>query len=402
MTDKTKSILLITPDDGIADLVGTALQTSTGLQVETQASTLAKINGHAVKMMSDHDVILFHTSPNNMAEITAIEAMTANRRPGTTLIALVDGNVSLSQVRALTHAGVDEVLPLPAEGEELDRRVLKLARAAAAKPAEAVSRGRIIAVTQARGGIGSTTVAVNLADQLVGGRGWGARKQGRKVALVDLDLQFGTVGSFLDLPEQDSLLQLALDGVVPDENFLDQAMVKGPNGISVMPAPSKFAPLDSLRPDQVAAILDTLRQSHDFVVVDLPRAIVNWIEPVIQRADELLVVTDMSVPAIRHCRRLIDFFTQDNPALTVDIVVNHENRPLLQSRVHREAAKALERKLDLWLPHDARAATNSADRGQPLSLAAPRSPLGKAMGRLAQSVVNRHQETARRQGNSKE
>lgn len=402
MTDKTKSILLITPDSNISDLIGSALMTDGGLKIETQTATLAQMNGRAVKMMSDHDVILFQTSPNNMAEITAIEALTASRRPGTTLIALVDGNVSLSQVRALTHAGVDEVLPLPSTEEDLDGRVLKLARAAAVKPAENLSRGRIIAVTQARGGIGSTTVAVNLADQLVGTRGWGGRKSGRKVALVDLDLQFGTVGSFLDLPEQDSLLQLALDGVVPDANFLDQSMVKGPNGVSVMPAPSKFAPLDSLRPDQVAAILDTLCQSNDFVIVDLPRAIVNWIEPVIQRADELLVVTDMSVPAIRHCRRLIEFFTQDNPSLAIDIVVNHESRPLLQSRVHREAAKALERKLDLWLPHDARAATNAADRGKPLSLTAPRSPLGKAMGRLAQSVVNRQQEQARRQGSTKE
>ena len=117
-------------------------------------------------------------------------------------------------------------------------------------------------------------------------------------------------------------------------------------------APSNFAPLDSLRPEQVAAVLDTLRQSHDFVVVDLPRALVGWIEPIVEHADELMVVTDISVASIRHCRRLIDFFTQDNPALPVEVIVNHQRRPFIQSQLHREAARALERKLDHWLPHD--------------------------------------------------
>lgn len=165
-------------------------------------------------------------------------------------------------------------------------------------------------------------------------------------------------------------------------------MVTMPSGLSVLGAPSKFAPLDSLRPDQVAAILDSLRETHDYIVVDLPRALVSWIEPIVQRADELIIVTDISVSSVRHCRRLIDFFTSDNMALPVEIIVNHERRPLFQSSMHREAAKVLERKLNHWLPHDPRAAATAAGRGQPLSKAAPRSPLGKAMSQFAKKTVS--------------
>jgi pilus assembly protein CpaE len=177
-----------------------------------------------------------------------------------------------------------------------------------------------------------------------------------------------------------------MDGTIPDATFLDQSMAVLPSGLAVLAAPSKFAPLDSLRAEQVAAILDTLRGRFDDIVIDMPRALVRWIEPVVERADEFMVVTDISVSSVRHCRRLLDFLTQDNPGLPVEIVVNHQRRPLFRSRMQREAAKALDRKLDHWLPHDPRAATSAADRGQPLSQSAPRSALGRAMAALAKST----------------
>ncbi len=383
MTATTKSMLVIAPEASVSEAIGRSLAADPGVRVDTQSSTLAGMNGRAVKAMAEYDIILFQTSPDDQADINAIRDLVTHRRSGTKLVALADGNISLSQARALSNAGVDEVLPLPTAAGDVDRQVARLGRRESGAGDRA---GRIIAVAQARGGVGSTTVAVNLADQLASGAGLRKRDTRPKVAIVDFDLQFGTIGSFLDLGEQDTLLQLALDGTIPDANFLEQSMAVTPNGLSVLAAPSKFAPLDSLRPDQVAAILDTLRQTQDYVIVDLPRALVGWIEPIVERADEFMIVTDISVSSIRHCRRLIDFFTQDNPALPVEIVVNHQRRPLLQSQLQREAAKVLERRLDHWLPHDPRSAAAAADRGQPLSRSAPRSALGKAMTRLAQST----------------
>ncbi len=383
MTATTKSMLVIAPEASVSEAIGRSLAADPGVRVDTQSSTLAGMNGRAVKAMAEYDIILFQTSPDDQADINAIRDLVTHRRSGTKLMALAEGNISLSQARALSNAGVDEVLPLPTAAGDVDRQVARLGRRESGAGDRA---GRIIAVAQARGGVGSTTVAVNLADQLASGAGLRKRDTRPKVAIVDFDLQFGTIGSFLDLGEQDTLLQLALDGTIPDANFLEQSMAVTPNGLSVLAAPSKFAPLDSLRPDQVAAILDTLRQTQDYVIVDLPRALVGWIEPIVERADEFMIVTDISVSSIRHCRRLIDFFTQDNPALPVEIVVNHQRRPLLQSQLQREAAKVLERRLDHWLPHDPRSAAAAADRGQPLSRSAPRSALGKAMTRLAQST----------------
>lgn len=386
MTRTKKSILVVSPENSIAETIETALASNPDVRIDAQSSTLAQMNGSAATMAADYDIVLFLTSPDNSADMEAIRSLAQNRRNGTVLVALADGGISLSQVRALNHAGVDEVLPVALIGEEISDQISRLGRADAVVATEKQHLGKIIAVAQARGGAGSTTVAVNLADQLAGRKKIKKWEKRAKVALVDFDLQFGTVGSFLDLDEQDTLLQLALDGTIPDATFLGQSMVTMQNGLSVLAAPAKFAPLDSLRIDQVAGILDALQQSHDYVIVDLPRALVGWIEAIVQKADELVVVTDISVSSIRHCRRLIDFFTADNGTLSVRVVVNGEKKPLIQSSLHREAAKALERKLDYWLPHDAKAAKAAADRGKPLSEVAARSPLNKAMAHMVKET----------------
>ena len=388
MTGKGKSVLLISPDAAVSDAISVALAGLDGIRIRTETSTLADLNGKAASLAQGRDIIIFETSDDEHSDLDAIRALRAAHQVGGLLLALADSDIPLSRVRALNRAGVDEVMPRPLIGSEIGSRVQKLfIDVAAAGAVTDEHKGRVIAVAQARGGVGATTVAVNLANDLVGQLGFMKKRPSNAVALVDLDLQFGSVGALLDLDEQDALHQLALDGIIPDANFLAQAMTTLPNGMTVLAAPSKFMPLDSLQPQQVAAILDILQQKSDFVVVDLPRALGTWLEPVLRRADELIIVSDTSVPSVRHCRRLIDFFTADNANLPVRIVINHEKRPFFASGVQKEMQKALNRKLDHWLPHDPQAARTSTDQGKPLASVAPRSALAKAISRLAQETI---------------
>jgi pilus assembly protein CpaE len=329
--------------------------------------------------------VIFQTRPDDADEIAAIETLSRSCGDDLLLVALADSSITLQQVRDLNRAGVADVLPIPVASRDLVAQIARLDRAGQTA-ASGAALGRVIAVTQARGGAGSTTVAVNLADQLAARRGRGRRARQDRVALVDMDLQYGTVGTYLDLPEQDALLHLAQSGAVPDATFLDQATARTSRGVQVLPAPSRFAPLDSLRSDQVAAIIDGLRATNDYVIVDLPRALVGWIEPIVQRADELIIVTDIAVSSVRQCRRLIDFFTADHLSLPVSVVVNRARKPFLPSRLQREAERVLQRPVDHWLPPDASAAAAAADRGEPLATVAPRRSLSRAMSRMAQST----------------
>lgn len=385
-TNPTLSMLVIAPDETSVSSIDAAISVLPDVKTERTVSTLSQLNGSAVQMAARHDMVVFEAHPGDAAEIEAIRALTAAHRGKTRLVALAEDGISFAQLRALTDAGVDEVLPLPGHGTDVAQALARLGR----EPGHGSghgdgNRGKLFAVLQARGGIGATTLAVNLADQLAAQQR--RRKQAPKVLLADFDLQYGTIGNMLDLPEQNALLDMAMQGDAPDGQFLDQALNTLPSGLSVLPAPSRIGPVDALSPEQVQTLTAQLRARADYVVVDLPHVMVNWLEPVLRQADAILMVTDGTVPAIRHCRRQIDFLTADQPDLPIRIVMNHEQRPFFRTADLRERSRALERPLDIWLPHDARAARRAADRGLPLSRIARRSALTKAVARLAKSLA---------------
>jgi pilus assembly protein CpaE len=209
-----------------------------------------------------------------------------------------------------------------------------------------------------------------------------------KVALVDLDLQFGTIASSLDIEPSDALYKMAIEGEMPDSVFIEQSVARHISGLSVLPAPAKYTPIEALRGEQIARLLDLLRADHDFVVVNLPRALVEWMEAVLERTDRLILLTDSSVPSIRQARRLIDVFTAEHLTLPIEVVVGHEKKPMIKARHHIEASNVLERPFRHWLPFDPKSARSASDRGVLLSIAAKRSPILKAIKLLAKSTLS--------------
>lgn len=245
---------------------------------------------------------------------------------------------------------------------------------------------RLILVARSRGGMGATSVAVNLAIELQDRRGLFSSAPQRKVALVDLDLQFGTAGSFLDIEDRGGLLALSRLADEPDKQAVRNAMLPHRSGVKILPAPRKAIPLDALDGVRVGAIIDGLMAENDYVVVDLPPALVYWLEPLLRRADRLLMVTDLAVPSVTCARRLIDMMREDNADLTVDIVISREHKPLFQRQVHRNVATALGEPLRHWLPEETRLSRQAVDRGEPLVELAPRCPWSRALRALAKEI----------------
>ncbi|GGL58190.1 AAA family ATPase [Wenxinia marina] len=357
-----------------------------GLRVRQGAGTLTQMNGTAVAMANAPGILLVRLGRDDRAEVDTACRLASAPTTRASILVVGEADLPLSITRQLLGAGVADVLPSPVDPEDL-RKAIQRAQKPANLPAVYTNRplGRIITVARARGGIGASTVAVNLADALR--RPAARRMSARTVALVDLDLQFGTLASFLDVEPRDTLWDIAAGGAVPDEDTLDAEMTTAANGVRVLSAPSRFAPLDALRPEAVGALLDTLVKRHDFVIVDLPHSLVDWVQAVIERTDRMIMVSDSSVPSIRQSKRLIDFFTEENPTLQIEVVINQEAKPLIRGAHHRQAAKLLERSFENWLPPDARVAREALDRGVPLSVVARRSALTRSIGRLAAATA---------------
>jgi Flp pilus assembly CpaE family ATPase len=386
---KSTSVLLISDDSGVSNAVTLALSGKPRIKLSAENRSVASLNGTAVQMAAENDIVVFATDPGNKDDLTAIRALHKERGENSIFLALADRDISLARARALSDAGVDDVIPFPVTGDELGRQMDKWLQKAAGTRSVGGREGAVIAVAQARGGIGATTVAVNLADQLQVRKGRFRKDPTNSVAIVDLDLQFGAVGDFLDVDPQEGLMQLATGDLIPDQMWVEQSISETQGGLSVLTAPADFMPLEAINAKQIETLVDALRQTHDFVVIDMPRALVDWIEPVISGADEIVIVTDTTVPSIRATRRLMDFYLSDNPQVEIEVVINHEKRPLMQAAHHKEAARVLEKKFEHWLPHDVKAARSAVDFGRPLSEVAARSDLTKAIGNLAKAVSRR-------------
>ena len=385
------SILLVSNDNSLIDVVGTMFDPEKNFRLTSRTETLSGLNGSAVTLGAQHDVILYDTDASDPADLEALERVSKSRATNAIIVALTNDNLSLAQSRKLTRAGADDVIPRSCIDQDLAPQVENWrSRQAAMLPSVwqgQNTQGKIIAVAGSRGGVGKSTLAVNLADALQCKTGFRTKTAGASVAILDLDLQFGSVAALLDVDESDGIYRMAMDGSIPDREFIKSCVMTSGCGLTVMPAPTRFTPLDALKSEQVAAILDQLTREHDYLVVDMPSALLAWMEPVLNRANRLILATDVTVPSVRTCRKLIDFYVSEQPNIEIEMVVTMEKKPLLLAQHHREAAKLLEREFRHWVPLDAKAARETLDRGKTVFDLAPRSALAKAIRKLASDTV---------------
>lgn len=395
----SRSFMIISKRDGFAEVMSEVFPEAENNTLVKSDESLQAMNGRAVELAFDHDVVIIEADPDDEQETQAIGELLSHRTAKTVFLALTGNDVSIEKARKLRALGIDEVLPLSIDGDELksvvDEKIGERTASLPAMHSGSPALGHLIPVTQARGGIGATTVAVNLACAL-------ARKpssffgkgEGNRVALLDFDLQFGNANVFLDIEDNGGFLQLIEATEEPDERFVLSTLQQHPLNIDVLCAPQQLVPLQSMRQDLLKTILTILRTRYDYIIVDLPRAVVDWVEPILKQAAELVMITDTSVPCVRQARRMMDLYREENVGLPVELVVNREQKPLFKSEHIREAEKILDTKLIHWVPDNAKLARNATDLGQPVMGSKPKSDMGKALGKLAAAITVVDQKTA--------
>lgn len=390
-TLKSRSVMLVSESEAVAQVVADIFPAEEDNKVTENAGTFKALNGKALQLAFKHDLVIFEIHPEDTGELQAIEELLAHRDDDTLFVALTQNDLSITKARELRKIGIDEVLPLSIDGEELKSTVSEKLNARIAPPKWVPdgpsALGKVIPVAKSRGGVGASTVAVNVACAMVGGKGSLFRKaEKNRVALLDFDLQFGNANVFLDIEDNGGCLQFIENAEEPDEHFLSSILQSHPLGVDVLCVPAPMVPLQSMRPDLVEGLLDHLQRRYDYIVIDLPCAVVDWVEPIFKRAAQLALVTDTTVPCVRQARRLIDFYREANVALPVEVIVNRERNALIRPAHVREAEKVLETKLKHWLPDNPKVARNSVDLGRPIVDMKPQSDLGKALAKLAAAM----------------
>jgi pilus assembly protein CpaE len=265
-------------------------------------------------------------------------------------------------VRAM-RAGADEYLSLPLSQQDLLKVCVKVAESRRGGSVAKASRGgELWVVYGPKGGVGATTIAVNLALAV--------RATGRNVALVDLDVWAGDVACFLNLTPMYTIREVVAGFDRLDPMFVQGMMTRHGSGVDVLAAPSagRGAPPREPSGAETTGILELVSGMHEVTVVDTPGIASDATRAALLAADRVLLVTDLTIPALRACARTLDWLRgeSEDAAGTVEVVVNkHANRS--GEIAPTEAARTLDAPIRAIIPRDDAAGWAAANTGRPLA-----------------------------------
>lgn len=310
---------------------------------------------------------------NGMREVQSI----CSKFPSTSVI-VSSAEKSSDWILSLMRAGAVEYMLRPITQEELKQALQKVGRFFLATRAEDVPRGRIISVYYPTGGMGTTTVAVNLAAVLA--------SEGTKVALVDLNLYSGDVGTFLDVNPTYTLSSVTSNIDRLDANFLMTVMTRHPSGPFVLTEPNEVDDAISITPDQVRRILEFLRGVFTYVVVDCGGPLAGCNMAIFETSDLILFTTALSLPALRNSKRYLT--AMERKGLHKDRVKLIVNRYLAKADIQiKDAEKVLGYTVFQTIPNDYLEVVSSINKGMPVVKISPGSAVSKAILRLAELVT---------------
>jgi pilus assembly protein CpaE len=286
--------------------------------------------------------------------------------------------------RELMRRGVSEYLVAPVDPVQMIRAISNLF----ADP-EAPFTGKTLAVTGVKGGVGASSIAHNLA--------WALSERCRvNATLVDLDLNFGTTG--LDF-NQDTGATIA-DALMSPDRFDDAVMgrliTKATDRLSLFTAPATLDRTYNLDPETYVRVLEQVRGSVPFVVLDLPHIWSDWFKSTVISADELVVVAAPDLASLRNGKNLIDFLKaarpNDNPPKLVLNMVGLPKRPEIPAK---DFGQAIGVEPSLVLPFDAQLFGTAANNGQMIFDVAPESKVAQGIDQLAAQITGREVQTAK-------
>jgi pilus assembly protein CpaE len=307
--------------------------------------------------------------------LSEVDRLSEVCEPSIVVIALGDRN-NIMLFRELMRIGVADYITKPLMADFLEPYVREHSVSVAQTPQQA-RRGRVVAFTGARGGVGATTLAVTTAVRL-------SKVQKRRVAYVDLDLYGGVAAVQLGVAPG-GLIDALKNYQRLDSLFLDRTLLRVNPRLAVMAEETPLRSDVSVRPEAIDALVGTLAEDFHYVFLDLPRRFGDAHAHVMGCARTRVIVVDRTVPALRDGARLMEL-TRETSGQTVVAVNDHH--PGLRGLVKTDTIeKALGRAPDLEIDYDRSAAQRIDNLGE--ALASGSGPLAVASERLIVTLTGR-------------
>ncbi len=341
--------------------------------------------------MSGEEILIVCVEASDEENLEPVDAYVRAAKRLKMSVILVARDVSPTALHHLLQLGADDFAPYPLPPNALsnifDRLNQKRATIEAAPTRTKNRNGLILPVYGAAGGVGASTFAVNLAWEMA----VHTRKKDIKVALVDLDFQYGSVATLLDLPRRDAVLELLTNPDTLDGDTLSQSMTSFKSSLAVLCSPPEILPLDIVDGKFMQKMLDTLRQKYDFVVIDLPKALTDWTANVLSAAETYFTLLELDMRSAQNVMRYLRVLrAEDLPGEKIQYILNRA--PGFadlsgKSRIGR-FSDSLGIEVNILLPDGGKSVTSSGDQGVPMADSAPKNALRKEIKKIATTLVD--------------
>lgn len=297
----------------------------------------------------------------------------ATERPGMTLISAARSDSSDLILRSL-RAGARDFVRLPIVADEL-KTVLDRASEFSEEQVETPKKkGRMIAVFSSKGGCGTSFIAANLA----------AATSARTV-LVDLNLQSGDLPLFLGVDPKYSIADMSEHRARLDESLVNSFITPYSSTLSLLAAPREVDSADEVEPEHIFEVLQRLRESYEFVVLDPQHTFDPITLAALDQSDEIVLVLTLDIPAIRSTQRALETFDRlGYPRKKIRVVVNRWSKQIDLDL--RQVEKFLGEPVTGFIPSDYQTAVTSINLGEPLVHSDSNSKIAQEIRRLARII----------------
>src|ERR1700691_2587248 len=277
----------------------------------------------------------------------------ANYCDAGTRVAVIGRMNDVTLYRELVRRGVSDYLIAPVSTLQIVRSVCGLFSAPDAKPV-----GRVIAVVGAKGGVGASTVAHNVAWAI-------SRDLALDSVVIDLDLAFGTAGLDYNKDPLQGIANAVFSSDKPDSAFIERLLAKCTDHLSLLAAPATLERVYDFGDQAFDAIFDTLRMSTPCIVLDIPHQWSGWTRRALIGADDILIAAEPDLANLRNTKNMLSMLKaarpNDRPPLYCLNQVGMSKRPEISTR---EFAKAIEGPPLASIPFDPKMFGTAANNGQ--------------------------------------
>jgi pilus assembly protein CpaE len=372
-------VTVVTTDPEFEQMVQATFRASAQIDLVVFAANIVEAAGTLDAEAAT--VVIVDLDPASADEMQALEHL-MGRIGSWPPVVVVTPNFDADVARRLMQMRVADFQVKPVQPVELVRTCARVARPVASEAKEA----QITTFLPAVGGAGVTTIAIQTAMLL---RASGTGRGQPSTCLVDLNFQNGACADYLDLEPRLDLNEIEPRPERLDRQLLEVMLTQHRSGLSLIAAPNRPAEMRSFDPVMVTRLLDLVSSHFDYVVVDMPRTWFSWTDNVLLGSNHLYIVSEMTVPSLRHAKGLVAAIRErlgEGPQPRV-IVNRFEQRMFAPGLKKTDIVMALGTDFVGAIPNSYQLVREAIDRGVPLDEVKPGNKITAELKKMIQPAA---------------